>query len=100
MQNSSRPRKPSRCRRITKRACSLALAAVCLFGGGAQAAAPSTSAKAHVLMEASTGRVLASKNAEEKLPMASTTKVMTGLLAVEKGNLDEIITVQKEAVGQ
>ena len=32
--------------------------------------------------------------------MASTTKVMTGLLAVEKGNLDEIITVQKEAVGQ
>ena len=100
MQNSSRPRKPSRCRRITKRICSLALAAGCLFGGGVQAAAPSTSAKAHVLMEASTGRVLASKNAEEKLPMASTTKVMTGLLAVEKGNLDEIITVQKEAVGQ
>lgn len=37
---------------------------------------------------------------EEKAAHGRTTKVMTGLLAVEKGNLDEIITVQKEAVGQ
>lgn len=63
-------------------------------------AAPSVNAKAYVLMEASTGRVLLENNRDEKLPMASTTKIMTCLLAVEKGNMDDIATIPKEAVGQ
>ena len=33
------------------------------------------------------------------MPMASTTKVMTALLAVESGKLNEVVTVPKEAVG-
>ena len=63
-------------------------------------AAPSVNAKAYVLMEASTGRVLLEKNRDGKLPMASTTKIMTCLLAVEKGNMDDIVTIPKEAAGQ
>lgn len=61
--------------------------------------AESTSAKAHILMEVSTGRVFDEYNADEKLPMASTTKILTGLLAAENCNLDEIVTVPKEATG-
>lgn len=38
-----------------------------------------TSAKAHILLEASSGAVLAQKNADARLPMASTTKIMTAL---------------------
>lgn len=63
-------------------------------------AAPSVNAKAYVLMEASTGRVLLENNRDEKLPMASTTKIMTCLLAVENGNMEDIVTIPKEAVGQ
>ncbi|MBQ9941699.1 MAG: D-alanyl-D-alanine carboxypeptidase [Christensenellaceae bacterium] len=64
-----------------------------------KAAAPETAAKAYALLEASTGRLLACKNADEQLPMASTTKIMTCLLAVEQGNMDQLITVDKQAVG-
>lgn len=63
-------------------------------------AAPAVGAKAYVLMEASTGRVLLENNRDAKLPMASTTKIMTCLLAVENGNMDDIVTIPKEAVGQ
>lgn len=58
----------------------------------------SISAKAYVLMEAKTGRVLYSKNADTKLPMASTTKIMTTLLCLESGGLDEEFVVDSEAI--
>lgn len=61
---------------------------------------PSTSAKAFALFESSTGRLLAGNNQDAKLPMASTTKIMTCLLAVENCDLDEMVTVDKKAVGQ
>ena len=61
---------------------------------------PATSAKAFALFEAGTGRFLAGSNEDAQLPMASTTKIMTCLLAVENCELDEIVTVEKEAVGQ
>jgi D-alanyl-D-alanine carboxypeptidase/D-alanyl-D-alanine carboxypeptidase (penicillin-binding protein 5/6) len=56
------------------------------------------SAVACVLMEAATGRVLYEKNAEEKLPMASTTKIMTTLLTLESGELDTEFTVDNAAI--
>lgn len=56
-----------------------------------------TSAKAAVVMDVKTGRVLYSKNADQKLPMASTTKVMTVLVAIESGRLNEKVTVSKKA---
>ncbi len=49
-------------------------------------------------MEASTGRLIRGHNADRHFPMASTTKIMTGLLACESGKLDDIVTVPKEAI--
>lgn len=57
-----------------------------------------TSAKAAVVICGDTGEVIYSKNAEQRLPMASTTKIMTGLLLCEYGNLDREITVTDEMV--
>lgn len=51
-----------------------------------------------VLMDASTGQVLFEKNMNHKEYPASTTKIMTGLLALEKGNLDDILTLTPKAV--
>ncbi len=56
------------------------------------------SAKGAVVMDAVTGVVLFEKNADAPLPMASTTKIMTTLLLLERGNLEETITVTKEMV--
>lgn len=50
-----------------------------------------------VLMESKTGRVIYEKNPHEKRPIASITKVMTALLAIEYGSLDDEVTVSKEA---
>ncbi len=57
------------------------------------------SAQSAVLIEAESGRVLASKNAEIPLAMASTTKIMTALVALELASPDTVITVDPLAVG-
>mgnify|MGYP000009660636 FL=1 len=57
------------------------------------------SAGGAVLMDARTHKVLYAKTAHEKLPMASTTKVMTAILAIETGKLDTLVTIPKEAYG-
>lgn len=56
------------------------------------------SAKASVVINAENGEIIYSKNADEKLPMASTTKIMTALLLCEYGNADRQIEVTKEMV--
>lgn len=61
--------------------------------------AADASAVSEIAMELSTGCVFCQNNADEKLPMASTTKIMTALLIVEDCDLDEVITVPDEAVG-
>ena len=55
-------------------------------------------AQAAVLMDAESGRVLYGKNPKEVLPMASTTKIMTCILALEYGNPDEIVEASSYAV--
>lgn len=50
-----------------------------------------------VLMDAASGRVLYSKNGEEQLPMASTTKIMTLILTLEQANLEDVVTVSSYA---
>ncbi len=62
-------------------------------------AAPTVSAKSALLMEAESGRIIAAKNADTPLPMASTTKVMTALVALELAAPDTLITVDPAAVG-
>ncbi len=50
-----------------------------------------------ILMDAKTGRVLWEKNAYTQLPMASTTKIMTAILALEKGNMSDNVKVSRRA---
>ncbi len=50
-----------------------------------------------VLMDADTGRVLFGKDEHKQLAMASTTKIMTCIIALEQGNVDDIVTVSKYA---
>lgn len=60
--------------------------------------APGALAKAYALVDQSSGRLIEGKNVSQHLPMASTTKMMTALIAVESGNLDRIVEVPAEAV--
>lgn len=56
-----------------------------------------TSAQAHILMDADTGLVLSSNGENQKLKMASTTKIMTTLLALEEaGKKDRVVTFTDE----
>lgn len=62
--------------------------------------AASSSAKAMCVLDKDSHRILYSKNASEQLPMASTTKVVTAITAIENcKDLDEVITVNNNAVG-
>ncbi len=78
----------------------LALALCALFCPAAPAGAVSTSAHAAILMEAETGRVLYAQNEQDQCLIASTTKLMTALVAAERtGDLDQAVTVDPAAVG-
>ena len=59
---------------------------------------PAIGAEGAILIEAKTGAILYAKNIDEKLYPASTTKIMTGLLAYENSELDEDVTFSYEAV--
>ncbi len=71
---------------------------LCVVIAGISVGAVSTSAKAAILINADTGEVIYEQNAKEKLPMASTTKIMTALLLCETGEMDKQITVRPEMV--
>lgn len=58
-----------------------------------------TSATACIVIDADSGRVLLEHNAHQALPMASTTKVMTALLAIERGSLTDKVTCSRSAFG-
>lgn len=58
-----------------------------------------TSARAACVLEMTTGRVLFEHDMHRRLPMASTTKVMTALLAIERGDLSAPVTCSKNAFG-
>lgn len=61
-------------------------------------AGPQIGAQSAILMDANTGVILYSKNIHERLYPASTTKIMTCLLAMERGNLDDMVTFSHDAV--
>jgi len=56
-------------------------------------------ATAFVLLDTSTGQVLAERSAEQRRPVASTVKVLTALTALERVDLDEQVTVGEEVAG-
>jgi len=61
---------------------------------------PTTSAKSYIVYEPIGDLVICEKDADRILPMASTTKIMTALVAIEQGgNLDRVIKVSPAAAG-
>lgn len=59
---------------------------------------PSLSAKSAILINADTNEVVYEKNAYERRGMASTTKIMTALLAIEEGDLNKAVIAKDEDV--
>ncbi len=78
------------------------LAAGCIFLSMAcvPAHAIDISAEAACVISADTGEIIFAKNENERRSMASTTKIMTGLLAAESGRLDDYVTVSANAQNQ
>ena len=75
------------------------LLALCLLLKAVPAGASGgISAKAYILIEASTGRVLAASREHERLPIASTTKILTALIALEEPGTEEVFTVDSAAI--
>jgi D-alanyl-D-alanine carboxypeptidase len=56
------------------------------------------SAKAAILIEQESGRILYEKNAHTKMRIASITKIMTAILAIESGKLDDMVKVSDRAL--
>ncbi|RAQ95503.1 D-alanyl-D-alanine carboxypeptidase family protein [Thermogemmatispora tikiterensis] len=61
---------------------------------------PSLTAAEAMLLDADSDRILADINGEVPRPMASTTKIMTAVIALQIGNLDQEITVGADAVNE
>src|SRR5687767_5756075 len=57
---------------------------------------PQISAKAAIVVEYPSGKIIYQKGAHEQLAPASTTKILTAILAMERGKLNEIVTVAPE----
>ncbi|MFI8685246.1 D-alanyl-D-alanine carboxypeptidase family protein [Rossellomorea sp. NPDC077527] len=62
-------------------------------------AAPSVSSQRAILMDQETGRILYEKDAHTQSRIASITKIMTAILAVESGKMDQEVTVSSNAAG-
>lgn len=81
----------------------LALAVVCVMGARlseytALAAPPLyTNAAAHALIDVSSGTIVASSNGDKKMLIASLTKIMTAIVAIEYGNASDFVTVSSRA---
>lgn len=71
---------------------------LCTYTPCTASANPVIDAEAAVLIDIETGQLLFSKNPEKKLFPASTTKIMTAILALENGNTGQIMTASKKAV--
>lgn len=54
--------------------------------------------QAAILMDAETGQILFEKNMHESLPPASITKILTALIAIEEGQLEDQVLMSREAV--
>lgn len=59
---------------------------------------PNISSKSVLLIDNKTNKVLYSKNENEKMYPASTTKIITAIIAIENSNLDDVITASYDAV--
>ncbi|MDX6644353.1 MAG: hypothetical protein QOK40_80 [Miltoncostaeaceae bacterium] len=84
--------------RWPRRVLAVAAGALVLAGPANAAPAPTPSARAYILVEPATGEVLAQRLPDQQLPMASTTKIMTALLTLERLPPERLLTVPEAAV--
>lgn len=61
---------------------------------------PQISATAGILMDKKSSQILFNKNIHTKRPPASTTKILTAIIAIEESNLEDIVTVSRKAAYQ
>jgi serine-type D-Ala-D-Ala carboxypeptidase (penicillin-binding protein 5/6) len=73
----------------------LALAAALSLAVTAAAAPPPVDAEAFYVQNSGTGEVLAADDERERLPMASITKLMTAIVALEHASLDDVATISQ-----
>jgi D-alanyl-D-alanine carboxypeptidase/D-alanyl-D-alanine carboxypeptidase (penicillin-binding protein 5/6) len=93
-------------KRLLAAALSAVFAVMCGFGAARaaelrlvpEASGNGVGAAAAVLVEAMTGRVLFSQDADLRLPMASTTKIMTALIALEQETIEAFFPVDSAAI--
>src|SRR6266446_4046594 len=78
------------------------VAAALVLAAPARAGVPPVQARAYLVLNASTGEVLASRDSQARVPIASLTKLMTVLIALERVKLDDVVTVRRTvaAVGE
>ena len=67
--------------------------------GPRTAAAVATSAEAAALIDVESGRILYSHNGDKPMRIASLTKIMTAIVAIEHGNLDDRVKTGINAYG-
>ena len=80
-----------------RRLAALCALALLLAAPAARAGAPPVDARAYLIVDARTGDILASSNAHEELPIASITKLMTVLVAIDHHRLTDVVTVDPRA---
>ena len=77
--------------------CAAAMAALVL-SGLAGASSAQVIARAAVVIDSENGRTLYAKNPDLRMYPASTTKVITAIIAIESGRLDEVVTIRQSDV--
>src|SRR5947207_9007048 len=61
---------------------------------------PAITASESILLDGDTDHILYEANGERPVPMASTTKIMTALIAIQAGNLNSIVTIHQDAANE
>ena len=83
--------------RFQKSACGLLTVLLLFSSFPCQTHAVSTSASSAILVDVDSVRVLYEQNADARMLIASTTKILTALVAIEEGSLSDVVTVSHEA---
>jgi len=60
---------------------------------------PKLNSRVALIYDRASGRILYEKNGNKQTPMASTTKIMTAIIVIEHGNLEEIVNINAKAAG-
>ena len=75
----------------------IAVSLVALAPAAQASPPPPVQARAYILVNPATGEVLAARRPDRRLPMASTTKLMTAIVTLERARLDDVVTVPRLA---